>query len=49
VVSAAFADKDWLTDHLRTVNGTTALFLGGKVRAVPHADLSQLAREIPRV
>jgi Ca2+-binding RTX toxin-like protein len=48
VMSATFADKDWLTDHLRTVSGKTALFLGGKVRTVPHADLSQLTRDALR-
>jgi Ca2+-binding RTX toxin-like protein len=49
VTSATFADKDWLTAHTRTANGTTALFLGGKVRTVPHADLSQLTRDALRV
>jgi Ca2+-binding RTX toxin-like protein len=49
VTSAAFADKDWLASHTRTVNGTTALVVGGKVRTLPHADLSQLTRDLPRV
>jgi Ca2+-binding RTX toxin-like protein len=49
VTSATFADKDWLASHSRTVNGATALVVGGKVRTLPHADLSQLTRDIPRV
>jgi Ca2+-binding RTX toxin-like protein len=48
VTSAAFADKDWLASHTRTVNGTTAFVVGGKLRTLPHADLSQLTRDIPR-
>jgi hypothetical protein len=44
VTSAAFADHEWLTAHTRTVDGTTALFLGGKLQTVLHADLSQLTR-----
>jgi Ca2+-binding RTX toxin-like protein len=49
VTSAAFADKDWLASHTRTVNGTTAFVVGGKVQTLPHADLSQLTRDLPRV
>jgi len=48
VRSAAFAGKDWLAAHVRTVNGKTAIVLGGKVRTLPHADLSQLIRDVPR-
>jgi Ca2+-binding RTX toxin-like protein len=48
VRSAAFAGMDWLTAHMRTVGGTTALVLGGKVRTLPHADPSQLARDALR-
>jgi len=48
VMSAAFAGSDWLKAHIRTVNGKTALVLGGRVRALPHVDLSQLARDVPR-
>ena len=40
VTSAAFAGQDWLTAHTRTVDGKTALVLGGKVRTLPHADLA---------
>jgi hypothetical protein len=28
------------------VNGKTALLVGGKLRILPHADLSQLARDV---
>jgi hypothetical protein len=49
VTSATFADKDWLASLTRTVNGTTALVVGGKVRTLPHADLSQHTRDLPRV
>jgi Ca2+-binding RTX toxin-like protein len=48
VTSAAFAGTDWLTAHTRTVDGKTALVLGGKVRTLPHADLSQVTRDAPR-
>ncbi len=49
VTSAGFADKDWLKSHVRTVNGETALVVGGKVRTLPHADPSQLAVDASRI
>jgi len=48
VVSAAFAGKEWFAAHVRTLDGKTALVLGGKVRALPHLDLSQLTLDAPR-
>jgi Ca2+-binding RTX toxin-like protein len=48
VTSAAFAGTDWLKAHIRTVNGKTALVLGGRVRTLPHVDLRQLTRDVPR-
>jgi Ca2+-binding RTX toxin-like protein len=48
VTSAAFAGMDWLTAHMRTVDGKTALVLGGKVRTLPHVDSSQLTRDALR-
>jgi Ca2+-binding RTX toxin-like protein len=48
VSSAAFAGKDWLAAHVRTVDGKAAVVLGGKVRTLPHADLAQLTLEISR-
>jgi Ca2+-binding RTX toxin-like protein len=48
VTAAAFAGKDWLKAHVRTVNGKTALIVGGKLRTLPHADLSQLTVDAPR-
>ncbi len=49
VTSATFAGNDWLKAHVRTVNGKTALIVGGKLRTLPHADLSQLTVDAPRV
>jgi Ca2+-binding RTX toxin-like protein len=48
VTAAAFAGKDWLTAHIRTVDGRSALVLGGKVRTLPHADLSRLTQDVRR-
>jgi Ca2+-binding RTX toxin-like protein len=42
VTGAAFAGSDWLTQHVRMVNGKSALVVGGKLRILPHADLSKL-------
>jgi len=42
VLSATFPGKDWLTAHMRTVDGRTALVVGGTVRTLPVADLSGL-------
>jgi Ca2+-binding RTX toxin-like protein len=46
VASATFAGKEWLTAHARTLNGKTALVIGGKVRPLPNADLIQLSRDL---
>src|SRR6185436_13755538 len=48
VTSATFAGRDWLTAHSRTVDGRTALVVGGKVRMLPHADLIGLTRNLAR-
>jgi Ca2+-binding RTX toxin-like protein len=42
--ATVFAGEDWLAAHARVVNGKTAIELNGKVRILPRADLSQLAR-----
>jgi Ca2+-binding RTX toxin-like protein len=47
LTSATFAGKDWLTAHVRTVNGKTALDVGGKLRVLPRADLIELTRDVP--
>jgi Ca2+-binding RTX toxin-like protein len=44
VTSAAFVGTEWLLTHARVVNGKTVLVVGGKVRTLPTADLSQLTR-----
>ena len=49
LTSATFADKDWLTAHVRTVNGKLVLVVGGKVRTLPHADPIQLTLGVARV
>ena len=46
LTSATFAGKDWLTDHARTVNGKTALDVGGELRTLPLADLTQLTLDL---
>jgi Ca2+-binding RTX toxin-like protein len=48
VTSATFAGKEWLTAHSRTVNGRTALVVGGRVRTLPRADLTELTRDLAR-
>jgi Ca2+-binding RTX toxin-like protein len=48
VTAAAFAGKDWLTAHVRTVDGKTALLVGGEVRTLPAADLVSLTRDLAR-
>ena len=42
VTSATAAGKEWLATHVRIVDGTTVLDVGGKQRALPNADLSPL-------
>ena len=49
LTSATFAGEDWLTAHVRTVNGKPALVVGGKVRTLPYADPIQLALDAARV
>jgi Ca2+-binding RTX toxin-like protein len=44
VTSATTAGQAWLTSHARTVNGKTVLRVGGKQRALPRANLAELAR-----
>ena len=46
VTSAAFADKDWLTDPSANVGPRWSS--AAKVRTLPHAELSQLTRDLPR-
>jgi Ca2+-binding RTX toxin-like protein len=45
VTSATAADRDWLAAHIRIVDGTTVLDVGGKQRALPNADLSTLVHD----
>jgi Ca2+-binding RTX toxin-like protein len=45
LTSAAVAGEEWLTAHGRTVDGKTVLDVGGKLRTLPHADLSRLIRD----
>jgi hypothetical protein len=49
LTSATFAGLDWLKTHVRTVDGTTALVVGGAVRTLPRADLSQLTADLSRL
>jgi Ca2+-binding RTX toxin-like protein len=42
VTSADVADKDWIADHVRIVDGKTVISVGGKEHTLPHTDLSQL-------
>ncbi|HET7450926.1 MAG TPA: calcium-binding protein [Gaiellaceae bacterium] len=42
VTAATFAGADWLKAHVRTVDGKTAIVLGGKTFTLPHAGLAQL-------
>jgi Ca2+-binding RTX toxin-like protein len=44
VTSATAAGTAWLTSHARMVNGKTVLDVGGKQRALPRANLAELAR-----
>jgi len=44
VRAGTFAGKEWLTAHTRTLDGRTALVVGGNVWTLPHADLAQLMR-----
>jgi Ca2+-binding RTX toxin-like protein len=44
--SASIVGSDWLAAHVRTVDGKAALVVGGKVRVLPHADLSQLVQDV---
>jgi hypothetical protein len=48
VTAATFAGKDWLTAHLRTVDGKVALVVGGTVHTLPHTDLSRLTVDVAR-
>jgi Ca2+-binding RTX toxin-like protein len=43
VTAATAVGNDWLTTHARTLNGKTALDVGGTQRTLPRADLTQLA------
>jgi Ca2+-binding RTX toxin-like protein len=42
VTSATAAGPDWLTRHVRIVDGRTVLDVGGRARTLAHTDLSQL-------
>jgi Ca2+-binding RTX toxin-like protein len=44
VKAATTVGRDWLKAHARTVDGKTALSVGGKERTLPHAGLARLAR-----
>jgi Ca2+-binding RTX toxin-like protein len=44
LTSTVVAGQDWLAAHARTVDGKTVLEFNGKVRILPRAELSQLAR-----
>ena len=44
VTSAKRAGKGWLASHVHIVNGKTVIDVGGRTRALPRADLSQLVR-----
>jgi len=45
LTSATVVGEEWLTAHARTVDGKTVLVVDGKLRTLPHADLSQLIRD----
>jgi Ca2+-binding RTX toxin-like protein len=45
LTSATVSGEEWLTAHGRTVDGKTVLDVGGKLRTLPHAGLSQLMRD----
>jgi Ca2+-binding RTX toxin-like protein len=45
VTSAKAADKEWLTKHVRIVDGKTELDVGGKKQKLPKADLTELIQD----
>jgi Ca2+-binding RTX toxin-like protein len=48
VTAATVADKEWLAKHVHIVDGKTVLDVGGKKHTLPHTDLSQLVKDVPK-
>jgi Ca2+-binding RTX toxin-like protein len=48
VRSAKHADKEWIAEHVKIVDGKTELDIGGKKKQLPKLDLSKLVEDAPK-